>query len=229
MICGEPGSGKTLLLKAIAGLLDRREDMTVVGEVHRGGDIAMVFQNPEKQLVRQRVRSDVAFGLENQGLPRMEMEDRIHRYAASLDAETLLDRDVTELSRGQVAKVALLGCLVTEPDVIVLDEPLATLDYRNQRLLLDAIDQLRSTGTTLIVAEHDVRDLLCRADTITLVRDGRVTDEGPPEMVVPSLREAGMKLPFNTEVALELRDRSDDEVDVPIPLSMDPEEHASVR
>lgn len=203
LLCGGPGTGKSLLAKALTGVLHRRENLTVDGSVERDGEIGLVFQHPEVQLVRRNVRQDVAFGLENRGVDREAMRTRIERHAARLDATGLLDRNVDELSRGETTLVAILGVLVTDPDVLVLDEPLGPLDGYNVGLVLDAIDDLRSRGTSVVVAEHDLRDLLGRGDRVVLLDDGRVSDRGDPRSLAPALRENGVKLPFPTELALE--------------------------
>lgn len=214
LVCGPPGCGKTLLAKSLRGLLDDRADLEVSGAVQRPGSIGFVFQRPAAQLVRRVVRDDVAFGLENRGLPVEEIEARIERYAASLDAEGLLDRPVRDLSGGETALVAILGSLVTEPDVLVLDEPVATLDYPNTTLVLDAIDRLIATGTAVVIAEHDLRDLLGRADEVLLLASGNEVAHGPPRSLLPALVDAGVKLPFATEAALALGATADD-----VPLS----------
>lgn len=141
------------------------------------------------------------------------IEARIDRYADRLDAAALLDRRVDELSTGEVAKVALLGILVTEPDVVILDEPLASLDARNSRRVLDAIDRLRATDATVVIIEHDIRDLLDRVDRIVLIRDGSVESAGTDRDSLSMLYDAGLKLPVDVEIALELGD--DLPVDIP--------------
>lgn len=213
LLCGSPGSGKTLLAKALAGLLEGRETLETRGSVRRRGSVGFVFQNPSTQLVRRVVRHDVAFGLENRGVSPARIEARIDRYADRLDAAALLDRRVDELSTGEAAKVALLGILVTEPDVVILDEPLASLDARNSRRVLEAIDRLRATDATVVVIEHDIRDLLDRVDRIALVRDGSVESAGTDRDSLSTLYDAGLKLPVDVEIALELGD--DLPVDIP--------------
>lgn len=203
LVCGGPGAGKTILLKALKGLLDERTDLAVAGTVRRNGTVGFVFQRPGVQLVRQHVRDDVAFGLENRGVAVATIRERIDTYAALLEAEDLLERRVRDLSRGEEAKAALLGCLVTDPDVVVLDEPLSALDHPNTRLVLEAIDRLRDRGTAVVVSEHDLRDLLPRGDRVVLLADGAVDDRGRPRELASALRAAGVKLPVVTEVALE--------------------------
>lgn len=223
LLCGSPGSGKTLFVKALKGLLDDRTDLSVRGTVTRDGTLGFVLQTPSRQLVRRTVRRDVAFGLENQAIPPREIEARIERYADLLEATHLLDRPVKTLSRGETTKVALLGVLVTEPDVLILDEPLSVLDHPNTNLVLDAIDRLRTTETAVIIAEHDARALLTRADRVVILQDGRVAAKGPPQAVVDDLYETGVKLPFNTEVSIALRRKTSDH-GKPIPLSLDDSE-----
>lgn len=202
LICGRPGSGKTLLVKALKGLLDDKPGLSVEGSVTGEADIGYVFQSPRTQLVRRTVRRDAAFGLENRGVSPAEIEERIAAHADRLDAEALLDRRVDELSGGEAAKAALLGVLVTDPEVVILDEPLARLDLPNTRLLVDALDGLRDAGTAVIIAEHDLRDLLGRADRVTLLRKGTVAASGSPDRIVRDLADAGVRLPFRLEVEI---------------------------
>lgn len=201
LLAGPSGSGKTLLGKAIAGLLSQVSTVSMEGTVRRKGSVGMLFQDPRTQLVRERVRSDVAFALENRGVAPAAIHDRIESWADRLDATHLLDREVTELSRGETTLVALLGTLVTEPDLVVLDEPLAALDARNRRLVLDAIEELHG-DTALLVAEHDVTALLEIADRAVLLENGAIHAAGAPRTIVNSMWEADVGIPFATAVAL---------------------------
>ncbi|MDZ7701260.1 MAG: ABC transporter ATP-binding protein [Halobacteriales archaeon] len=217
LLCGGPGSGKTLLAKALVGLLEDRDDLRVEGSVERAGEVGFVFQYPARQLVRRTARLDIGFGLENRGVDPGEIADRVTEVAGRFDATGLLDRRVGRLSAGETTVVALLGVLVTEPDVVVLDEPFSTLDYPGTRRLLEAIDRLRSAGTAVVIAEHDVRDLLGRADRVVNLDGGRVAADGPPEAVASALNRQGVTLPFRTRIALE---RGGDG-ERPLPLAAD--------
>ncbi|MFW6265338.1 MAG: energy-coupling factor ABC transporter ATP-binding protein [Halanaeroarchaeum sp.] len=218
VVAGRSGSGKTTLTKAIGGLLASRPNIETSGTVRAPENVGFLFQNPRTQLVRRSVRHDVAFALENQGVPRPEMERRIEDWADRLDATHFLDHEADELSRGETAVVALLGALVTEPDLVVLDEPLAPLDYRNRGLVLDAIETLREDGSTLLVTEHDLRDVLPLADRVLVLDDGRVTSGGSPRRQLAHLADLGITLPFATRVGLERGEPAD-----ALPLSTVPE------
>lgn len=201
LLAGPSGSGKTLLGKALGGLLGERDTLAVSGAVERSGRLGFLFQNPRTQLVRRGVRQDVAFGLENAGIDPEDIETRIEDWADRLDATHLLDAGIDDLSRGETAVAALLGTLVTDPEVLILDEPLAPLDEHNRRLVLRVLDEL--DDRTLLIAEHDARGLLSRADRIVLLEDGVQTAGGEPQQVARALSTAGVRLPFETEVGLE--------------------------
>lgn len=202
LLAGGSGSGKSLLGLALGGLLDDRPALSVSGEIDRTGSVGLLFQDPRTQLVRERVRSDVAFGLENRGVAPERIHEQIDTWADRLNVTHLLDRDVTALSRGERTLVALLGLLVTEPDVIVLDEPLAALDATNRSLVLDTIDDLRGE-TALLVTEQNVSPLLTRVDRVLVLEAGGIGAAGRPREVLSALQSADVRLPFATQVALE--------------------------
>ncbi|MFB6361864.1 MAG: energy-coupling factor ABC transporter ATP-binding protein [Halobacteriales archaeon] len=217
LVCGGPGSGKTLLLKALAGLFEDRDDLVVTGTVIRDSEIGYVFQYPATQLVRRTVRLDVGYGLENRGVPSAEIADRVEAIAEQFDATHLLDRRVNALSAGETTIAALLGVLVTEPDVVLLDEPFSTLDAAGTRQVLRAIDRLATADVAVVIAEHDARDLLSRVDRVLRLASGRVADDGPPRAVVDSLHRSGVKLPVRTQVAIERGANGER----PVPLAAD--------
>lgn len=198
LICGKPGSGKTLLLKSIKDLISNPLSQT--GDVKKDGKVGIVFQNPGRQIVREKVKREVVFDLENRGLEKKKIFERVQKYASLLDADHLLERKVRSLSNGETTKVALLSTLVTEPDVILLDEPLSCLDQANRELLLNAIDKLKEEGITLVIAEHDIRDLIDRCDKVVAIKNGEILSEGDPKSLKDVLYQQGIKVPFDWEL-----------------------------
>jgi len=142
-----------------------------------------VFQDPRDQFVAATVRSDVAFGPENLGLGHDEIRRRVED---ALDAVGMDGRDeerLDELSGGEQARVAVAGALAMEPDHLVLDEPLASLDAPSRDAVLARLRHLDATGTSVVVVTHDLGDVAALADRVVVLDDGRVVLDGPPEDV----------------------------------------------
>ncbi|MBS3817123.1 MAG: ABC transporter ATP-binding protein [Candidatus Thermoplasmatota archaeon] len=203
LICGEPGSGKTLLLKAIQGIVS--EGLKQIGDIEKEGKTGLLFQDPEKQMVRRKVRMEAAFDLENLSLPRDGIKNRIQKYASILEISTLLDKDINDLSHGERTQAALLSVLVSEPEILLLDEPLSSLDHSNQKHLMDSIERLKNRGSTIVIAEHDVRDLIEMSDRVLLVKKGRILKNCRPEEAKTPLYEEGVKLPFDWELDVRMK------------------------
>ncbi|MDS0260801.1 energy-coupling factor ABC transporter ATP-binding protein [Haloarcula sp. S1CR25-12] len=187
LLVGPNGSGKTTLVRHFNALLEPGSgtvtvdgtDVTVDPLAARTS-IGMVFQQPRDQLVAATVGADVAFGPENLGLDRGEIDRRV---ASALDAVDLGGREddhVDALSGGEQARVAIAGALAMEPTHLVLDEPFAGLDLRARRSLLSRLDSLHEAGTSIVVVTHDLRDLRERADRVVALADGRVVADGSP-------------------------------------------------
>lgn len=198
VICGRPGSGKTLLLKAIKGIVS--EGLEQEGKIETEGRTGLIFQEPRKQLVRRNVKMEAAFDLENLCFERSDIESKIDEFAKFLDAEYLLEKDIDEISHGEITKTALLSTLVTHPKIVLFDEPLSTLDHINRKMLLEMIRRLKQNGTSIVIAEHDIRDLVGLSDRIILLRDGKVLGDGQPRKLKKELHEEGIKIPFSWEL-----------------------------
>lgn len=201
LICGKPGSGKTTLCKAFKGILP--ENFEISGSVKIEGKSGFLFQSPEKQIVREKVIGDLAFGLENEGIPPEEIKKRIEKYIEKSNSKKLLFRKTKNLSSGEMAKVALIGVLVTEPDVLILDEPLSMLDASNKKRMINQIEKIKDAGKTLIISNHKIKDLLSTADRTVILKDGKMKNEGKPEELLSDLRSEGLRLPFELELKLE--------------------------
>jgi energy-coupling factor transport system ATP-binding protein len=211
-IVGPNGGGKSTLLRLINGLL--RADS---GEVRvRGLDpatepfevrkrVGMLFQNPENGLVAPFVEDDVAFGLENQGVPREEMRERVREAIRAVGLEGYERREPHTLSGGEKQRVALAGLLALDPEVLLLDEPTSMLDAAGRAEVLGRLEALRGARTVLHVTHH--LDELLGADRVLVLDAGElVADVSPQRMVSDAglLREHRLALPTTLRLAAEL-------------------------
>ena len=191
LLAGPSGSGKSTLALLCAGLIPSAVEAEVEGklEIHprvkEPGGTAMVFQDPSTQFCMQRIGDEMAFGLENQQLRRELMPGRI---AEALVRTTLAARPSDEhhrLSGGQQQKLAIASALVTEPALLILDEPTSNLDPEATQLVFDEIANLRQSGQTMLIVEHKFSPLLDVVDRLVLFgRDGRIHNQGPVREVL---------------------------------------------
>ncbi|PSP84896.1 ABC transporter ATP-binding protein [Halobacteriales archaeon QS_6_64_34] len=190
LLVGPNGSGKTTLVRHFNALLEPDSGTVTVDGTDVMTDplaarmrIGMVFQQPRDQLVAATVGADVAFGPENLGLTRAEIDRRVTSALDTVDLEGREDDPVDALSGGEQARVAIAGALAMEPTHLVLDEPFAGLDLRARRSLLGRLDTLHESGTSVVVVTHDLRDLHERADRIVALADGEIAADGSPSEV----------------------------------------------
>lgn len=180
LVTGPSGSGKSTLLRLLNGLVPHFHGGVLSGRVRVAGRdpvtegptalsraVGFVFQNPESQFVAQRVEDEVAFALENHGVPPEEMDRRLEEVTAGLALTRLRRRRLSTLSGGERQRVALASALVLEPEVLVLDEPTSQLDPRAAEDLLRLLDRLHdATGLTLVLSEHRLERVAHRADRV---------------------------------------------------------------
>jgi len=187
LLVGPNGSGKTTLVRQFNALLEPDAGtVTVDGtDVHENPvaartRVGMVFQHPRDQSVAATVGADVAFGPENLGLDRAEIDRRVTDSLDAVDLAGRADARIDTLSGGEQARVAIAGALAMEPTHLVLDEPFAGLDLRARRSVVDHLDSLTDGGTSVVVVTHDLRDLFDRAERVVAMADGRVVADGSP-------------------------------------------------
>ncbi|MFC6767546.1 energy-coupling factor ABC transporter ATP-binding protein [Natrinema soli] len=202
LLAGGNGSGKTTLLRHCNGLLepdsgDVLVDGTPVAEdlIAARSSVGMVFQHPRDQFVAATVGADVAFGPENLGLERREIDRRV---TAALDAVNMAGREddqIDALSGGEQSRVAIAGALAMEPTHLVLDEPFTGLDEPARRSVLDRLASLMADGTGVLLATHDLRDVCGLADRIIAMRNGRVAVDGPLAAVLDDLEGLEVRVP----------------------------------
>ena len=197
---GPSGSGKSTLALAVAGLVPREIQGSWVGSLAVDGVVGLLFQDPSRQLVMDRVEDDVAFGLENLSWPFAAMHERVPAALREVGLAGAERRVAQELSGGQRQRLALAGVLAPRPDVLVLDEPTANLDPVGADAFLRLLGEVRAARTTtLVLIEHRVEAAWGLADQVlALGADGAPLALGSPETVLrerATLAAAGIWLP----------------------------------
>ena len=218
LLAGASGAGKSTLLHGLAGILDLEEGEAAgtltVGGVDNSdpslrGRTALVQQDPESQVVMSRVGDEVAFGLENLGVPAEEIWDRVESALAAVGLDVPLHHQTAHLSGGQKQRLALACAFAMQPQVLLLDEPTANLDPQGARELRRYTgDIIEETGATLIIVEHNLEPWLEQIDRLVVIQPGTDSSEepipavladGPPQLVLAqhgeTLREAGVWVP----------------------------------
>ena len=217
-IVGHNGSGKSTLAKAINGLhLPQKGTVTVGGmtlseesvwDVRRM--VGMVFQNPDNQFVGATVEDDVAFGLENQGIERSEMQRRVQDALEKVKMQEFATREPARLSGGQKQRVAIAGVVALRPDIIILDEATSMLDPEGRDDVIATIRKIKEeSDLTVISTTHDI-DEAASANRILVMRDGELYQEGSPDEIFsagPELVSLGLDLPFPEKLKSALKDR----------------------
>ena len=217
-LAGHTGSGKSTLVQHLNGLIRPQE-----GSVRALGlnlsnkkdaaavkaKVGVVFQYPERQLFAETVAQDVAFGPHNLGLSQDEVARRVASSLArvGLDLATVGEKSPFELSGGQQRRVAFAGVLAMEPEVLVLDEPMAGLDPAARRDFLGLISRLHDEGLTVVMVSHSMDDLANCCDRVVVMNEGMVFAEGTPAQVfahADELKSIGLGVPAAQRMALAL-------------------------
>ena len=211
-VVGPNGGGKSTLVRLLNGLLrpdsgrirvSGHDPATEPFEVRR--HLGVLFQNPENGLVAPFVEDDVAFGLENLGVLREEMRERVARALRAVGLEGYERREPHTLSGGEKQRVALAGLLAVEPEILVLDEPTSMLDAAGRREVLERLEALRAEKSVLHVTHH-LEELL-DADRILVLNGGKLVADESPERLLSEpnhLLENKLVLPVVPRLALAL-------------------------
>ena len=217
-IIGHNGSGKSTLAKMMNGLLEASS-----GEIYIDGQlltektvyearrkVGMVFQNPDNQFVGTTVEDDIAFGLENIGLPRDEMIQKINSSLEMVRMTLFKEKEPARLSGGQKQRVAIAGMIALAPKVVILDEATSMLDPQGRFEVISTIQQLhRDKGITVISITHDL-DEAAQADRVLLMEGGKVNRIGKPSEIFEmgtALVDKGLDVPFSEKLKAILKDK----------------------
>ena len=217
-IIGHNGSGKSTLAKVMNGLIEANTGSVVVNgkvlteetvfEARR--TVGMVFQNPDNQFVGTTVEDDIAFGLENIGLPREEMLERVTKVLDMVKMSEFRTKEPARLSGGQKHRVAIAGVTALEPEVIILDEATSMLDPKGRLEVISTIQKLhKEKKITVISITHDL-DEAAQADRVVLMEQGQIQQIGTPKEIFKlgsKLVEKGLDVPFAEKLIEALRER----------------------
>ena len=217
-IIGHNGSGKSTLAKMMNGLLEPNE-----GSIYIDGQllteetvyearrkVGMVFQNPDNQFVGTTVEDDIAFGLENIGMPREEMIQKINSSLEMVRMTKFKDKEPARLSGGQKQRVAIAGMIALAPKVVILDEATSMLDPQGRFEVISTIQKLhKEKGITVISITHDLEEA-ASADRVLLMEGGKVNRIGTPSDIFEmgtALVEKGLDVPFSEKLKAVLKEK----------------------
>ncbi len=212
-IIGQNGSGKSTLAKLLNGLL-----LPTSGSIIADGEIVlteetiwdvrkqigMVFQNPDNQFVGTTVKDDIAFGLENFGMPREKMIERMEYALSLVGMNDFVEQEPHSLSGGQKQRVAIASVLALQPSILILDEATSMLDPKGRREVVETVRNLvRSKGITVVSITHDLEEA-AQSDRIFVLNNGVLVQEGTPKQVfqhIDELQKLGLDAPFSVKFA----------------------------
>ncbi|MEC6749155.1 energy-coupling factor ABC transporter ATP-binding protein [Marinilactibacillus sp. XAAS-LB27] len=216
-VIGPNGSGKSTLAKTINGLIEPMSGDVLVGDLALNEQniwsiremVGMVFQNPDNQFVGSTVQDDVAFGLENLGVPRDEMVERVRDALDKVNMLEFAEREPARLSGGQKQRVAIAGIVALRPEIMILDEATSMLDPKGRNEVLRTVKEVKEKeNLTVISITHDI-DEAASANRILVMKAGELIKEGTPEEIFSygdQLIEMGLDLPFPEKLKSSLKD-----------------------
>jgi len=237
-VIGPNGAGKSTLCYTIAGFVPHFFKGELTGTVEVAGsessnsslhewvlNVGLAFQNPFNQIsgAKYTVFEEIAFGLENTGVPREEMKPRVEAAMKLTDISDLADRSPYSLSGGQQQRVALTSILVMQPKVLVLDEPTSQMDPIGTREVFSVIRTMAEQGMTVVLVEHKVEWIAKFADRVIALYEGQILLEGKPQAVLTSdlLMDKGFGISRYTSTAREARNQGLWQNDRPLPVTLD--------
>jgi energy-coupling factor transport system ATP-binding protein len=215
-VVGRNGSGKSTLAGAVSGLIQPTKGTVLVNGINTRDrkrfldlrkTLGMVFQNPENQIVFEKVRDDIAFGLRNLNYPDDEIEARIDGIAKIMAIEDFTDS--FELSMGQKQRVAIASVLAMNPRCIVFDEPTAMLDPRGKKDIQNIVADLHRSGLTVVYVTNVIDEVL-PADRIVVIEDGSIKNEFKKHEFfdnIELMKSFGLEIPMTMDLLYMLKQR----------------------
>ncbi|TQS76046.1 energy-coupling factor ABC transporter ATP-binding protein [Ornithinibacillus gellani] len=228
-IIGHNGSGKSTIAKLMNGLLFPQEGTILINNVPVNEEtiwdirkeVGMVFQNPDNQFVGTTVQDDVAFGMENRGIPREEMVKRIDETLTAVGMESYRLTEPHRLSGGQKQRVAIASVLAISPELLILDEATAMLDPKGRMEIMQTVSNVRERlQLTLLTITHDLQEVV-QAERVIVMNEGEKWKEASPREIFAEKKELqriGLDVPFIATLAEELKQQG-------MPITNEPLNH----
>lgn len=220
LITGPTGSGKSTLARCLNGLIPHfyrgqmKGEVLVLGSDPRKNKVrsmakhvGFVFQNTEDQLFSLSVERELTFGLENMGLPKREIKNRLDEVIELIGLSDLLDKRIPHLSGGQKQRVAIAAVVAMKPEILVLDEPLSELDPRSRLEIGAVLSKLKKEGFTIVLVEHRLHETLPITDKLILLVSGELLACGEPRKILMDEKYwkiLGINLPLAALYSLKL-------------------------
>jgi len=211
VIAGPNGSGKSTLVRHLNGLLLPTDGHVCLAGVPVPENpsrarrmVGMVFQDADSQIVGETVYDDVAFGPENLCLAHDEIRRRVSSALDTVGLVALADQRPHLLSGGEKRRLAIAGILAMGPQVIVFDEPFASLDYPGVRQVLQQILDLHESGHTIVVVTHDLEKIIAHTGRLILMAAGSIVKDGPPEHLMDDIETYGVRKPCARRLGMEV-------------------------
>jgi biotin transport system ATP-binding protein len=202
VMAGRNGSGKTTLIRHFNGLLLPDSGEVILDGISVSTDltrartmVGMVFQDADSQIVGETVFDDAAFGPENLGLCRQEIDRRVRCALAAVDLLAFSETAPHQLSGGEKRRLAIAGVLAMEPKVLVLDEPFSNLDYPGVQKVLQQLLAIHRSGRTIVLTTHDIEKVIAHADRLVILSEGRVVRDGKPGNLIREAEAFGIREP----------------------------------
>lgn len=206
-LVGDNGSGKSTFMKILSGIYEYKTGKVIFNDEvlneKTKNKIGYVFQNPENQIVGVTVEEDVAFGMENTGVPRDEMKKKVEWALDIVGLNGKENTDPNTLSGGQKQRLAIASIVAMDPDVIFMDEPTTMLDPIGRREVYGVIKKLVEIGKTVIIASHHYQDLK-EVNRIIALSDGKLIFNGDREKLY-SKRVSNVEIPFDITIKKEFK------------------------
>jgi biotin transport system ATP-binding protein len=187
MICGSNGSGKTVLMKILAGLIPPTSGEVVFTPPYTQKSVGLVFQDADSQIIGETVAEDTAIGPRNLKLPAAEVERRVTETLTRFGLDKKAHQHPRALSGGEKRRLAIAGIAVMDKDIIIFDEPFANLDYPGVLETIALLEQLLAAKKTVILLTHELEKTLALAGRLAVLAGGQLTAIGQPEEVLDRL------------------------------------------